>query len=1202
MGSNPVGRRAFNLCMAAAAMLLLLHFAAYANASQYAYIADNATNSILVVNVPTNTVIQTISLTVNGPYSTTVAASGNDLYISHYPIATGAATGAIAIMNLSNDVVVGSITANVFNPLSLSINPANTIGYLIDGYHSYLIAVTMATKATTTYSGAAIGNSIWMRGAALTPNGNYLYITNLESSGDASGENGNVMIWSTATDTLVSTIVNGNIFNPYDIAIAPNGQYAYIANYGNGNVLILSLVTNTIVGAINSGKLNDPQAVAFSPGGTIAYVANGGASSGGNVLIISTATNTIVGAVSGASFKKGDDAAGLGIAFGPAQFSIAAPTPTSQFISAGQTATVLDTGASDGAPPDTYQWFATTAGGASFTAAEANILLGIGSTNGQAQTQNAVFISTVSTTAGNYMFELQAADTTSNTAMSTAVTVAVSNVLELVSPSAQSVDQGQQGVITGTTSGGNPPYTWQWYATVANGATFTAAEANALLGSSAADGNALSQNAIFVTSGGTATGTYQFELQATDNTGNTFTSTGANVAVSTQLGTPSISPSSATYDSGQQIVLTASDSGGTSPYTYQWFNCTVSCASMTGNTASTTNALAGASAQTVKYAVQVTDGATVSNTMQSATDSYVIDVALLANTPTVSNTVITRGQGQSSTLTANPGGGTGAYSGYQWYTVAGCTAASVITGATSSAYTATPLVPTTYYYHVSDSSTNPPTVCSSTGVTVMVLLPFVVGYTSVNSIFSTNAASLALAGVFTANFIAIAGEGRGGTNPVTNTIANVIIDASNSVQGNTGTNSLNASVIGRSTAPTISDTYTGGTSWNTIILGVSANVIYTSSGANGAFYSTNGIRVLSATRTLSYTVASPDSYVLLLYAAGGNSIISFAANAMPIPGCSTLAALVLNHRASAAAIACSTVPSGTYTANIVTGTAVSEYSMAAYVFPPYTVTLSDTNGGGGGTITANGTALQPNGNTISVIGTNGITANPPGGYSFNNWISSGANIIVANTAANPTTLTVEGSGTLTANYVTTSTYTPPTITISNPANTVLDMGQPFTLNGVITGSATPFTVNIIVSNVLTPTNIVANDLFTTSASTWTATFVTNSLFVTNSPVWANAIITDSNTPTATTANSVYTATSTSTRNWSRLRRRRLRRHWSTLVRRRHSRLSRRRPEPRRTTTSGTPVPRPRAAATLPPWARTPSVTPRPRSRRPRSTA
>ena len=165
----------------------------------------------------------------------------------------------------------------------------------------------------------------------------------------------------------------------------------------------------------------------------------------------------------------------------------------------------------------------------------------------------------------------------------------------------------------------------------------------------------------------------------------------------------SISPTSATYDTGQSVSLTATASGGTSPYTYQWYNDTSGTGiSISGATSATFTEPAGATAQTVIYYVKVTDSA--SSTTTSSTESYVINTAL--GTPTISPASGTYSSGQTITLTAAVSGGTVPYY-YQWYNDTSGTA-NAISGAISSIFTE-PAGATAqtvkYYVTVTDSAT-----------------------------------------------------------------------------------------------------------------------------------------------------------------------------------------------------------------------------------------------------------------------------------------------------------------------------------------------------------------------------------------------------------------------------------------------------------------------------------------------------------------
>ena len=103
-------------------------------------------------------------------------------------------------------------------------------------------------------------------------------------------------------------------------------------------------------------------------------------------------------------------------------------------------------------------------------------------------------------------------------------------------------------------------------------------------------------------------------------------------------------------------------------------------------------------------------GSEITNLIYS---SIVVNPALSANAITPSNPVVDGGK--SVILNANPSGGTTPYK-YQWYsgTSSTCSSDTLISGATSQTYDASPTSSTYYCYKVTDSATTPETVASAT--------------------------------------------------------------------------------------------------------------------------------------------------------------------------------------------------------------------------------------------------------------------------------------------------------------------------------------------------------------------------------------------------------------------------------------------------------------------------------------------------------
>jgi hypothetical protein len=180
-------------------------------------------------------------------------------------------------------------------------------------------------------------------------------------------------------------------------------------------------------------------------------------------------------------------------------------------------------------------------------------------------------------------------------------------------PSAPTIDSGQSITLTANPSSGTKPYSYQWYTASSSGTCSTS--------DTAISGATSSTYAASPTS----SAYYCYIVTDSESPAKTADSPTGLVTVNPALGTPSISPSSATYDSGQTITLTASASGGTAPYSYQWYNDTTGTpTAISGATSATFTETAGATAQTVKYYVKVTDSATTPESTASATESYII--------------------------------------------------------------------------------------------------------------------------------------------------------------------------------------------------------------------------------------------------------------------------------------------------------------------------------------------------------------------------------------------------------------------------------------------------------------------------------------------------------------------------------------------------------------------------------------------------
>jgi outer membrane protein assembly factor BamB len=198
-------------------------------------------------------------------------------------------------------------------------------------------------------------------------------------------------------------------------------------------------------------------------------------------------------------------------------------TPSTSVSSAtldiGQFSTLSVTHLSGGTIPYKYQWLCKAPGASNYSAISG------------ATTQSYSWSSTGVAT-GTWSFHLQVTDAASAVVTSNVLSVTVNSQLNGPSASAsiRTVDQGQSSSLTiSAITTGSSPYTYQWYFAVDSSSYVSI-------------NGATSSSYNFVTSTSTATGTFRFLVQVTDEAGLSVNSTIASINVISSTATPTPNP------------------------------------------------------------------------------------------------------------------------------------------------------------------------------------------------------------------------------------------------------------------------------------------------------------------------------------------------------------------------------------------------------------------------------------------------------------------------------------------------------------------------------------------------------------------------------------------------------------------------------------------------------------------------------------
>ncbi|MFJ2199277.1 IPT/TIG domain-containing protein [Streptomyces violaceusniger] len=248
----------------------------YTYTLQRAYITNQNSNSVSVINTATNLVIGTPITVGSSPQGVAITPNSATAYVANF------ASNSVSVINTGSNTVIKTILLGTgHGPQGMAITPNGASLYVTNQSSTTVSVIDTATNAVI---GSPITVGTTPSGVAITPNGTRAYVTNFNSA--------TVSVINTATNLVIGSPITVGT-SPYGVAITPDGTRAYVTNQNANSVSVINTATNLVIGSPITVGAN-PIGVAITPDGTRAYVANNGSTT---VSVINTATNLVIGTV-----------------------------------------------------------------------------------------------------------------------------------------------------------------------------------------------------------------------------------------------------------------------------------------------------------------------------------------------------------------------------------------------------------------------------------------------------------------------------------------------------------------------------------------------------------------------------------------------------------------------------------------------------------------------------------------------------------------------------------------------------------------------------------------------------------------------------------------------------------------------------------------------------------------------------------------
>src|SRR5215831_4067975 len=251
--------------------------------AQNAYITNQSSITVSVIDTATDTVIATIPVGLN-PFGVAVSPDGSKVYV------TNISSNTVSVIDTATNAVIATIPVGLPPPpppfcgpvcdMAVAVSPDGSKVYVTNTFSNSNTVSVIDTATNMVSATIPIGRAF---GVAVTPDGSKVYVTN------TFGFPAPVSVIDTATNTIIARTGDPLQGGSFGVAVSPDGSKVYVANGFGNTVSVIDTATNTVTATIFVRGFTSI-GVAVTPDGSKVYVAN---LASNTVSVIDTAANAV---------------------------------------------------------------------------------------------------------------------------------------------------------------------------------------------------------------------------------------------------------------------------------------------------------------------------------------------------------------------------------------------------------------------------------------------------------------------------------------------------------------------------------------------------------------------------------------------------------------------------------------------------------------------------------------------------------------------------------------------------------------------------------------------------------------------------------------------------------------------------------------------------------------------------------------------